>query len=85
MFCGLYCLPCDDSDEVFSVMFCVFQVKCFPYYPAGAEHGGQDEMTFEDVGLKVTFVSNLECNNQYTARLLRIEELEVRDYVHCLF
>ena len=32
------------------------QLKCHRYYPLGAANGDEDDLTFVDVGLKVTFV-----------------------------
>lgn len=59
------------------VGFCPFQVKCYQYYPLGRENEDEDEKVFTDVGLKVTYKSELESNYHYKARVYRVEDLEV--------
>ena len=58
----------------------ILQVKCYQYYPTGEDSGGRNEMVFDDVGLRVTFVGNKESNYHYTARILKLEDLEVCRY-----
>lgn len=60
-----------------SCWFCPFQVKCYQYYPLGKDNEDEDEKVFTDVGLKVTYKSELESNYHYTARVYRVEDLEV--------
>lgn len=43
----------------------------------GQKNDSDDEMIFEDVGLKVIFVSEKESNFDYTVRILHLQDLEV--------
>lgn len=61
---------------------CVFQVKCYQYYPLGEENEDEDEKVFTDVGLKVTFLSELESNYHYKARVYRVQDLKVSALEH---
>ena len=47
------------------------QVKCFQYYPAGVCNDGADELSFEDVGLTVTFLYQQD-EQDYVIRTLRL-------------
>lgn len=61
------------------------QIKCHQYFPLGQENDGEDEMTFEDVGLKVIYISVKESNYNYTVRMLHIQDLETferKEVVH---
>lgn len=48
----------------------MLQVKCHQYWPMGAKKGGENEMVFTEVGLKVEFISEVEAS-YYTKRVLR--------------
>lgn len=52
------------------------QIKCHQYFPMGQKNDSDDEMIFEDVGLKVVFVSEKESNFDYTVRILHLQDLE---------
>lgn len=52
------------------------QIKCHQYFPLGQQNEGEDEMTFEDVGLKVIYVSERASSYNYTVRILHIQDLE---------
>ncbi|XP_011140431.2 tyrosine-protein phosphatase non-receptor type 2 isoform X1 [Harpegnathos saltator] len=52
------------------------QVKCHQYWPLGDT--GDTVMTFDDVGIKVKYVSKVE-SSDYTTRTLRITDLESND------
>jgi len=54
------------------------QLKCHPYYPTGSENEGEDEMVFEDVGLKVIYAEEKESNVHYMARVFYITDTEVQ-------
>jgi protein tyrosine phosphatase len=61
------------------------QVKCYQYYPAGSENEGGNEMVFNDVGLKVTFITESRSNYHFTKRVLQLQDLqseEVRQILH---
>jgi len=63
----------------------VFQLKCHQYYPTGTENEGEDEVEFEDVGLKVTYVEEKESNVHYTARVFYVTDTEVQhEHVHLI-
>jgi protein tyrosine phosphatase len=51
------------------------QVKCHQYYPSGSENEGDDELTFDDVGLKVTYIEERESNANYTVRAFYLTDL----------
>jgi len=55
----------------------VIQVKCHQYYPVGCENEGDDEMVFNDVGLKVTFITERHTNYHFTTRVLQLLDLQV--------
>ena len=57
-------------------MLSTFQLKCAQYWPLGAAAGEEDDMIFEDVGLRVTLQGEQDCNN-FTMRWLEIEEMSV--------
>jgi len=62
-----------------ALCLCVLQqVKCHPYYPTGSENEGDDELEFDDVGLKVTYVEEKESNVHYTARIFYVTDTEVQ-------
>ena len=63
--------------------FFYFQIKCHQYFPVGQDNEGEDEMAFNDVGLKVTFITETESNYHYTARVFEIQDMEVRVEIHC--
>jgi hypothetical protein len=52
-------------------------VKCYQYYPVGQDNEGDDEMVFNDVGLKVTFLAERHCNYHFTTRVLQLTDLVV--------
>ncbi|EZA58596.1 tyrosine-protein phosphatase non-receptor type 2 isoform X1 [Ooceraea biroi] len=52
------------------------QVKCHQYWPLDDSH--EPTMTFEDVGIRVEYVSKTE-SSDYTTRTLRITDLESND------
>jgi len=52
-------------------------VKCHQYYPLGEENEDDGEIVFEDVGLKVTYVTELEARYHYTARVYQLQDLRV--------
>ncbi|XP_032682035.1 tyrosine-protein phosphatase non-receptor type 2-like isoform X1 [Odontomachus brunneus] len=52
------------------------QIKCHQYWPLGDT--GDAAMTFDDVGLKVEYISKVE-SSDYTTRTLRITDLESND------
>lgn len=59
-------------------------LKCHQYWPLGQHRGDDDEVDFEDVGLKVTFIDESE-QNYFIVRTLEIEEKEtgnVREVLH---
>jgi len=56
---------------------CVVQVKCHQYYPVGRENEGDDEMVFNDVGLKVAFITERHTNYHFTTRVLQLLDLQV--------
>ena len=55
----------------------VIQVKCHQYYPVGSENEGDDEMVFNDVGLKVTYITERHTNYHFTTRVLQLLDLQV--------
>jgi hypothetical protein len=53
------------------------QIKCAQYWPLGANNGEEDDMVFEDVGLRVSLLAEQD-DRDYTQRWLEIEEMNVR-------
>ena len=53
------------------------EVKCHQYYPVGSENEGDDEMVFNDVGLKVTFINEQHTSYHFTTRILHLLDLQV--------
>ncbi|XP_076358258.1 tyrosine-protein phosphatase non-receptor type 1-like isoform X3 [Tachypleus tridentatus] len=53
-------------------------VKCHQYWPLGSHHGGEDEMVFKDVNLKVTICGEKEGEN-YTVRELLVSNLDIEE------
>jgi len=45
----------------------------------GVANEGEDEMIFDDVSLRVKFISEKESNYHYTARFLQVQDTEVCD------
>jgi len=58
-------------------------VKCYQYYPVGCENEGEDEMVFNDVGLKVTYITERHTNYHFTTRTLQLLDLQVRSRYAC--
>uniref|UniRef100_T1IJ27 protein-tyrosine-phosphatase n=1 Tax=Strigamia maritima TaxID=126957 RepID=T1IJ27_STRMM len=54
------------------------QVKCHQYWPLGRANGGEDEMIFKDIRLKVQLRGNEE-NSFYTLRRLKLTHLETQE------
>lgn len=61
----------------FAVKAGVIQVKCHQYYPVGRENEGEDDMVFNDVGLKVIFIAERHTNYHFTTRVFQLLDLEV--------
>jgi len=51
------------------------QLKCHAYFPSGSENDGDDEMTFDDVKLKVTYVEERDSNTNYTVRAFYLTDI----------
>jgi len=63
-------------------------VKCHPYYPVGSENEGDDEMVFNDVGLKVSYITERHTNYHFTTRIFQLLDLQVWNsdwYFYCFF
>lgn len=56
------------------VIFFFFQKKCHPYYP---QSGLDEEMEYDDVGLKVSLLEESYLN-YFTVRKIELEDMEVR-------
>ena len=56
------------------VMF--LQVKCHQYYPCGSVNGGEDVMVFDDVDLRVRFLT-VDQMGYYNVSTLEIEDIRV--------
>ena len=57
--------------------FVVFlQVKCHQYYPCGSVNGGEDVMVFDDVDLRVRFLT-VDQMGYYNVSTLEIEDIRV--------
>ena len=54
----------------------LLQIKCSQYFPMGSECGDQDEMIFEEVALRVTFLAETD-NSYYAVRTLELTDLRV--------
>ena len=54
----------------------LFQIKCHQYFPEGSAQDGENEMIFDDVDLKVTYISEDDLN-YFTIRTLEIQDLRV--------
>lgn len=54
-------------------------VKCHQYYPLGEENEDEEEKVFEDVGLKVTYITELEARYHYTARVYQLQDLRSQE------
>ena len=54
----------------------ISQSKCYQYWPLGSDAGYEDEMHFDDVGLKVTLTSEEDALH-YTLRYLSLEHTRV--------
>lgn len=57
-------------------------IKCHQYYPTGSD--GDDEMVFEEVALKVTFVEELTSNFEFTVRVFHLQNMETSEYVRVM-
>lgn len=53
-------------------------VKCAQYWPLGSAAGYEDDMIFEDVGLRVTLLGEEDSSN-FTTRWLEIEDMATGD------
>lgn len=51
-------------------------MKCHQYYPAGLDAGGINEIIYDDVDLKVTFLEEQDAS-YFTVRTLELEDLRV--------
>lgn len=52
------------------------QLKCHPYFPMGSECGGDDCLTFPDVGIRVEFIK-VDDHGYFVIRTLRLVDVEV--------
>ncbi|XP_059164414.1 tyrosine-protein phosphatase non-receptor type 2-like isoform X2 [Physella acuta] len=52
--------------------------KCSQYWPLGADYGCEDEMVFEECGLKIT-LSGEQDYQHFTLRTLELEKIETGD------
>ncbi|KAK7114664.1 tyrosine-protein phosphatase non-receptor type 2-like isoform X2 [Littorina saxatilis] len=53
-------------------------LKCAQYWPPGIREGGEDDMIFEDVSLRVTNQGEQDCKH-YTMRWLELEDMATGD------
>ncbi|XP_076449693.1 tyrosine-protein phosphatase non-receptor type 2-like isoform X2 [Babylonia areolata] len=53
-------------------------VKCAQYWPLGDDLGGENNMVFDDVGLRVTVKGEQDCNN-FIMRWLELEDMTTED------
>ena len=68
------------------IVFVALQIKCHQYYPTGSENEGDDEVEFDDVGLKVSYICERDSNYNYTTKILQITDLEVcTSFYHTFF
>ena len=51
-------------------------MKCHRYYPMGEVNGAENELTFGDVDLRVTYLDEEDCD-YYTIRKLQLHDLRV--------
>ena len=54
-------------------------MKCYQYYPVGQDNEGDDEMVFNDVGLKVSYIAEKHSNYHFTTRVFQLTDLEVNN------
>lgn len=53
------------------------QEKCYQYFPVGEENEGDNELVFNEVGLKVTFIEDRHTSYHFTTRCLQLTDIEV--------
>ncbi|XP_067931685.1 tyrosine-protein phosphatase non-receptor type 2-like isoform X2 [Watersipora subatra] len=54
------------------------RLKCHPYFPIGCEYGGDETMSFPDVGIQVEHIKT-DDHGYFLVRTLRLINLETRD------